>query len=204
MAKKTKTKASALTCGECIHEYACAMWNTGTITRASAEHCTEYTTCRESAAYLVGRLECGAWWDNLSDDISDADLNPLDDAITTLRGTFDRLTYCSECRHFKQKSSTFGDCERNNCRRTVFDFCSNGDADKELENPYEIKITVREALETLNASKALLKQFREAEANIDEQIKQLEEFGANHCMDTIVKTVRLDEVCCCPEKENEE
>nr|DAO92225.1 MAG TPA: hypothetical protein [Bacteriophage sp.] len=57
MAKKTKTKASALTCGECIHEYACAMWNTGTITRASAEHCTEYTTCRESAAYLVGRLE---------------------------------------------------------------------------------------------------------------------------------------------------
>lgn len=104
----------------------------------------------------------------------------------------------------KQKSSTFGECERNNCRRTVFDFCSNGDADKELENPYEIKITVREALETLNASKALLKQFREAEANIDEQIKQLEEFGANHCMDTIVKTVRLDEVCCCPEKENEE
>ena len=57
MAKKAKTKASALTCGECIHEYACAMWNTGTITRASAEHCTEYTTCRESAAYLVGRLE---------------------------------------------------------------------------------------------------------------------------------------------------
>ena len=57
MAKKTKTKAPALTCGECIHEYACAMWNTGTITRASAEHCTEYTTCRESAAYLVGRLE---------------------------------------------------------------------------------------------------------------------------------------------------
>ena len=30
------------------------------------------------------------------------------------------------------------------------------------------------------------------------------ECGANHCMDTIVKTVRLDEVCCCPEKENEE
>nr|DAO92226.1 MAG TPA: hypothetical protein [Bacteriophage sp.] len=80
-------------------------------------------------------LECGAWWDNLSDDISDADLNPLDDAITTLRGTFDRLTYCSECKYFKQTSSTF---------------------------------------------------------------------GANHCMDTIVKTVRLDEVCCCPEKENEE
>ena len=57
MAKKIKTKAPARTCGECIHEYACAMWNTGTITRASAEHCTEYTTCRESAAYLVGRLE---------------------------------------------------------------------------------------------------------------------------------------------------
>lgn len=151
--------------------------------------------------WALGVLECGAWWDNLSDDISDADLNPLDDAITTLRGVFDRLTYCSECRHFKQKSSTFGECERNNSRRTVFDFCSNGDADKELENPYEIKITVREALETLNASKALLKQFREAEANIDEQIKQLEEFGANHCMDTIVKTVRLDEVCCCPEED---
>ena len=56
MAKKIKTKAPARTCGECIHEYACAMWNTGTITHASAEHCTEYTTW-ESAAYLVGRLE---------------------------------------------------------------------------------------------------------------------------------------------------
>lgn len=149
-------------------------------------------------------LNTGAWQDNIPDDASDAEIEPLWDAIDTVQDTLERLTYCSECRHFKQKSSTFGECERNNCRRTVFDFCSNGDADKELENPYEIKITVREALETLNASKALLKQFREAEANIDEQIKQLEEFGANHCMDTIVKTVRLDEVCCCPEKENVE
>ncbi|MCM0708678.1 hypothetical protein NBH08_27900 [Faecalicatena sp. BF-R-105] len=26
-------------------------------------------------------LECGGWWDYLSDDMSDADMNPLQDAL---------------------------------------------------------------------------------------------------------------------------
>ena len=92
MAKKIKTKAPALTCGECIHEYACAMWNTGTITRASAEHCTEYTTCRESAAYLVGRLE--------------------ERKEQMLKGKIDKYEFkrtgtCWDCKHYDREE---GDC----------------------------------------------------------------------------------------------
>ena len=33
---------------------------------------------RKEAAHV---LECGAWWDHLSDDMSDADMNPLQDAL---------------------------------------------------------------------------------------------------------------------------
>ena len=71
-------------------------------------------------------LNSGAWWDNISDDASDADMQPLCDAIDTVQNTLERLTYCSECKYFKQKSSTFGDCERCNRRKVVFDFCSEG------------------------------------------------------------------------------
>ena len=73
-------------------------------------------------------LTFGAWWDNIPDDASDAEIQPLCDAIGTVQNTLERLTYCSECKYFKQTSSTFGDCERYNCRKVVFDFCSEGDA----------------------------------------------------------------------------
>ena len=80
-------------------------------------------------------LNSGAWWDNIPDDASDADMNPLydaiTDAITAMNGMLKRLTYCSECKYFKQKSRTFGDCERYNCRKGVFDFCSDGKAREE-------------------------------------------------------------------------
>lgn len=33
---------------------------------------------RKEAAHV---LECGAWWDHLPDDMSDADMNPLQDAL---------------------------------------------------------------------------------------------------------------------------
>lgn len=33
---------------------------------------------RKEAAHV---LECGAWWDHLPDDMSDADINPLHDAL---------------------------------------------------------------------------------------------------------------------------
>lgn len=48
-------------------------------------------------------LEAGAWWDNIPDDASDAEIEPLDDAITTVHETLERLTYCSECKYFMQK-----------------------------------------------------------------------------------------------------
>ena len=82
----------------------------------------------EWALYVLNN---GAWWDDIDDDASDADMNPLYDAITTVNNTLERLTYCSECKYFKQTSSTFGDCERCNSRKLVFDFCSDGKAREE-------------------------------------------------------------------------
>ena len=47
-------------CMECIHEYACRMWTNGRmISDESASRCPEYTEVRESAAYLIGKLEAG-------------------------------------------------------------------------------------------------------------------------------------------------
>ena len=71
-------------------------------------------------------LNSGAWWGNIPDDVSDAGMNPLYEAIDTVNDVLKRLTYCSECKYFKQTSSPFGDCELYNCRKVVFDFCSEG------------------------------------------------------------------------------
>ena len=76
-------------------------------------------------------LNNGAWWDDIDDDASDADMNPLYEAIDTVNDVLKRLTYCSECKYFKQKSSTFGDCERCNSRKFVFDFCSVGEVEEQ-------------------------------------------------------------------------
>ena len=76
-------------------------------------------------------LNSGAWRDNIPDDVSDADMNPLYDAITTVNGTLERLTYCSECKYFMQRGSMFGYCGRYNCRKLVFDFCSVGEVEEE-------------------------------------------------------------------------
>ena len=78
-------------------------------------------------------LTCGAWWDNIPDDVSDADMNPLYDAIGTVNYVLERLTYCSECKYFKHTSRTFGDCERYNCRKLVFDFCSVGEVEEKKD-----------------------------------------------------------------------
>ena len=84
----------------------------------------------EWALYVLNN---GAWRDNISDDVSDADMNPLYFAIDTVNDVLKRLTHCSECKYFKQTSSTSGDCEWYNCRKAVFDFCSEGDAWEEEE-----------------------------------------------------------------------
>lgn len=54
--RKKKT-APDKTCGECIHEYACAMWNVGNLHNTDATHCTNYETVKMSAAYLIGKLD---------------------------------------------------------------------------------------------------------------------------------------------------
>ena len=86
---------------------------------------------KKQIAWALDVLNDGAWWDDIDDDASAADMNPLYDAIGTVNNTLERLTFCSECKYFKQKSSVFGDCEWHNCRKVVFDFCSDGKASEE-------------------------------------------------------------------------
>ena len=75
-------------------------------------------------------LNSGAWWDNIPDDDSDAERQSLCDAIDTVHGTLERLTHCSECKYFMQRSRVYGYCERYNCGKLVFDFCSVGEVEE--------------------------------------------------------------------------
>lgn len=43
-------------CADCIHEYACAMWNNGNIHNMDATCCPTYEVLRESPVYLMGLL----------------------------------------------------------------------------------------------------------------------------------------------------
>ena len=53
-----KRKSKPLkTCADCIHEFACAMWNIGNIHNMDATNCTNYETVKDSAAYLIGLLD---------------------------------------------------------------------------------------------------------------------------------------------------
>ena len=42
------------TCADCIHEYACQMWMSGTIHNANARNCVNYETVKDSSAYFIG------------------------------------------------------------------------------------------------------------------------------------------------------
>ena len=55
MAKKIKK--SLKTCADCIHEFACGMWNIGHIHEMDATNCSNYETVKDSAAYLIGRMD---------------------------------------------------------------------------------------------------------------------------------------------------
>ena len=55
MAKKIKKPLK--TCADCIHEFACSMWNIGHIHEMDATNCSNYETVKDSAAYLIGRME---------------------------------------------------------------------------------------------------------------------------------------------------
>lgn len=79
-------------------------------------------------------LNTGAWWDNIPDDASDAEIQPLCDAIDTVQDTLERLTHCGECVHFNRITNTLGTCRRcTEGTKTEDDFCSNGEAKEEEE-----------------------------------------------------------------------
>lgn len=44
-------------CGDCIHEYACAMWHIGSLRNTDATNCTNYETVKMSAAYYLGYVD---------------------------------------------------------------------------------------------------------------------------------------------------
>lgn len=47
----------SITCGDCIHEYACQMWMGGTNHNTDARNCTNYETVKDSASYFIGVLD---------------------------------------------------------------------------------------------------------------------------------------------------
>ena len=57
MMRKKKPDKTENTCADCIHEYACQMWNIGSIHNMNATNCTNHTTVRESTAYFIGKLD---------------------------------------------------------------------------------------------------------------------------------------------------
>ena len=52
-----KIKKPVKTCADCIHEFACGMWNIGNIHGMDATNCTNYETVKDSAAYFIGRMD---------------------------------------------------------------------------------------------------------------------------------------------------
>lgn len=52
MSKKNVQKER--TCADCIHEYACQMWNVGTLHFADASSCANYEVLKDSTAYYIG------------------------------------------------------------------------------------------------------------------------------------------------------
>lgn len=56
--KGHKKQTLILKCENCIHEYACRMWTDGRyISDETASRCPNYTTVKESGAYLCGYLD---------------------------------------------------------------------------------------------------------------------------------------------------
>lgn len=88
---------------------------------------------KKQIEWVLDVLNNGAWWDDIDDDASDADMNPLYDAIGTVNNVLERLTHCSECKYFMQRDSMFGYCGRYNCRKLVFDFCSVGEVEEKKD-----------------------------------------------------------------------
>ena len=52
-----KEKTAKISCSDCIHEWACQMWNVGIIHNADAKYCAERETVKDSTAYFLGYLD---------------------------------------------------------------------------------------------------------------------------------------------------
>ena len=51
---KNKKEKPKRTCGDCVHECACWLWNTGSVTDADATNCKCFETVTESVPYFIG------------------------------------------------------------------------------------------------------------------------------------------------------
>lgn len=46
------------TCADCVHEYACKVWTNGRVLAdENAAKCPEFKTVRDTASYLIGKME---------------------------------------------------------------------------------------------------------------------------------------------------
>lgn len=54
---KKNPKKQIKTCADCIHEFACSMWNIGYIHNMDTTNCTCYETVRDSTPYYIGFCE---------------------------------------------------------------------------------------------------------------------------------------------------
>lgn len=52
-----KSKAPEKVCADCIHEFACQMWNIGNIHEMDASGCRNYETVKDSPSYLIGVMD---------------------------------------------------------------------------------------------------------------------------------------------------
>ena len=101
MANKSKSVQAKRTCGECIHEYACAAWLVGGyIHNMNAANCCNYETVKDSSAYLIGLLDRNAVpvrhgkWVHHDDDVM-----PWDSCSLCGCSAFDLhgANYCPNC-----------------------------------------------------------------------------------------------------------
>lgn len=55
--RKEQIKKVSKTCADCIHEFACQMWNIGNLHNTDATNCQNHETVKESAAYFIGKID---------------------------------------------------------------------------------------------------------------------------------------------------
>ena len=55
--RNSKHEKTVKKCADCIHQFACQMWNIGYIHEMDATSCKNYETVKDSAAYLIGKLD---------------------------------------------------------------------------------------------------------------------------------------------------